>query len=105
MRLYSRWQLFSAVRPGQCDVEPLAIQQRVFSNGDHPVLVGVVEVKMYQADQRSGVCRRECHFCLGTVSQGGRATGATGGSKPVGSAFDNVPLKAVPWPRRTQQYR
>ena len=85
MRLHNRLQLFSAVRPGQCDEERFAIQQRVFSNGDHPALVGVAEEKIYQAGYCSGVCRRGYHFCLGTASQGGRMTGATDGSMPVGS--------------------
>src|SRR5947209_8382332 len=40
-------QLFSAARPGQCDVERLAIQQRGFANGDHPALAGVAEEEMY----------------------------------------------------------
>jgi len=63
----------------------LAIQQRGFSNGDHPALAGVAEEEMYQAGQRSGAYRRGDHFCLGTASQGGRRTGATDGSMPVGS--------------------
>src|SRR5204863_9018398 len=33
----------------------------------------------------SGVCRQGDHVCLGTVSQEGPMTGATGGSMPVGS--------------------
>jgi hypothetical protein len=85
-RLHNRLPLFSAVRPGQCDEERLAIQERVFSNGDHPALAGVAEEMTYQAGQCSGACRRGYHFCLGTASQGGPMTGATDGSNPVGSA-------------------
>jgi hypothetical protein len=86
-RLHNRWQLFSAVRPGQCDEERLAMQQRVFSNGDHPVLARVAEKKMYQAGYCSGVCRRGDHFYLGKALRGGCVPGATDGSMPVGSAL------------------
>ncbi len=35
--------------------------------------------------QALDVCRQEYHFCLGRALQGGRVTGATDGSSPVGS--------------------
>ena len=69
----------------QSDEERLATLQQVFSNEDLN-LDNVAHARV----RRSGVYTRVYQFCLGTVSQGGRATGATGGSMPVGSAAINM---------------
>jgi hypothetical protein len=74
-------QLFSMARPGQSDEAQLAIEQQVSSNEDLN-LDSVAHPRV----RRSGVYTRVYHFYLGTASHRGRATGATDGSMPVGSA-------------------
>lgn len=58
--------------------------------GDHPALAGVAEEQIDQVGYCQDACGRGYHIFLGTVSQGERATGATGASNPVGSALGTL---------------
>jgi hypothetical protein len=77
-------------RPGQSDEERLAIEQQVFSNEDLN-LDSVAHTRV----RRSGVYTQVYHFCLGKAFQEGRATGATGGSMPVGSGRLFIHLSSI----------
>jgi len=73
-------QLFSIPRPGQSDEERLAIEQQVFSNEDLNL-----DSVSHMVVRRLGVYTRVYHFCLRKAFQKGLRTGATDGSRPVGS--------------------
>ena len=73
------------VRLVQCEKELSATAQPVFSSGGLN-LGSVVSVEVDHLHSLLDVCRQEYRFYLGKASLEGLRTGATDGSKPVGSA-------------------